>query len=253
MNYSAFNRIRRFRELEIIGALIGNTEDELSENIKAWIVEKISQIKLEYRVFNRASLLPQPTAATGYAPCNIGHRIQIARENLSMSEDDLAEKLDIHPSDVLTWEDCADQPLAGMIIPLTNALKCDPMWLLTGESRHEPATSAETQLAPVEVMQHVDVSTIGKRIGVARVENHMNTQELEEMIGAPDGTVFRWETGKAIPSSQYIDILAKALNTSVTWLLTGKITPQASLNNGEQQRHHASQQADGVSHEALQQ
>ncbi|ELK9813294.1 helix-turn-helix domain-containing protein [Salmonella enterica] len=139
MNYSALNRIKRFRELEIIGALIGNTEDELSENIKAWIVEKISQIKLEYGVLDRASL---PTQPTGYTPNNLGNRIQIARENLGLSEVDLAEKLDIHPGYVLTWEDGTDQPLAGMIIPLANALRCDPMWLLTGENsnRQSPAT-----------------------------------------------------------------------------------------------------------------
>ncbi|EMD2987279.1 helix-turn-helix domain-containing protein [Salmonella enterica] len=219
MNYSALNRIKRFRELEIIGALIGNTEDELSENIKAWIVEKISQIKLEYGVLDRASL---PTQPTGYIPYNIGNRIQIARENLGMSHDNLAEKLDIHPGYVLTWEDGTDQPLAGMIIPLANALRCDPMWLLTGKSHHEPVAHTVMPSSPVEVMQNVDVSTIGKRIGVARVANHMNTQELEEAIGAPDGTVFRWETGKAIPSSQYIDILARTLNVSVTWLSTGK-------------------------------
>ncbi|EJX0512348.1 helix-turn-helix domain-containing protein [Salmonella enterica] len=219
MNYSALNRIKRFRELEIIGALIGNTEDELSENIKAWIVEKISQIKLEYGVLDRASL---PTQPTGYIPYNIGNRIQIARENLGMSHDNLAEKLDIHPGDVLAWEDGDDQPLAGMIIPLANALRCDPMWLLTGKSHHEPVAHTVMPSSPVEVMQNVDVSTIGKRIGVARVANHMNTQELEEAIGAPYGTVFRWETGKAIPSSQYIDILARTLNVSVTWLLTGR-------------------------------
>ncbi|ENZ9959879.1 helix-turn-helix domain-containing protein [Salmonella enterica] len=70
---------------------------------------------------------------TGYIPYNIGNRIQIARENLDMSEDDLAEKLNIHPGDVLSWEDSTDQLPAGMIIPLANALKCDPMWLLTGK------------------------------------------------------------------------------------------------------------------------
>ncbi|EHN5989574.1 helix-turn-helix domain-containing protein [Salmonella enterica] len=79
---------------------------------------------------------------TDYTPNNLGNRIQIARENLGISEVDLAEKLDIHPGYVLTWEDGTDQPLAGMIIPLANALRCDPMWLLTGENsnRQYPAT-----------------------------------------------------------------------------------------------------------------
>ncbi|EOZ4488963.1 helix-turn-helix domain-containing protein [Salmonella enterica subsp. diarizonae] len=71
----------------------------------------------------------------------LAFRIQLARENLGMSEDDLAEKLDIHPGDVLTWEDGTDQPLAGMIIPLANALKCDPMWLLTGESSNHQVSA----------------------------------------------------------------------------------------------------------------
>ncbi|EEP5311761.1 helix-turn-helix domain-containing protein [Salmonella enterica] len=191
----------------------------------------------------------RPFERTTTEPSTIAFRIQIARENLGMSEDDLAEKLDIHPGDVLTWEDGADQPLAGMIIPLANALKCDPMWLLTGESRHEPSTCAKSQSAPVEVMQNVDVSTIGKRIGVARVNQRMYTEELENAIHAPEGSVFRWETGKEIPSSQYIDNLARVLNVSVTWLLTGKITHQDLSGAGKQQHLPASQQADALSHE----
>ncbi|EGG3069941.1 helix-turn-helix domain-containing protein [Salmonella enterica] len=71
----------------------------------------------------------------------IAFRIQLARKDIGMSEDDLAEKLNIHPGDILTWEDGTDQPMAGMIIPLATALKCDPMWLLTGNSTHQfPAT-----------------------------------------------------------------------------------------------------------------
>ncbi|EHX6274125.1 helix-turn-helix domain-containing protein [Salmonella enterica] len=88
--------------------------------------------------------------ATSYAPCGCGmtiaFRIRLARENLNMSEDDLAEKLDIHPGDVLAWEDSTDQPLAGMIIPLANALKCDPMWLLTGETVNSQGLSGKQQL-----------------------------------------------------------------------------------------------------------
>ncbi|EGH2794932.1 helix-turn-helix domain-containing protein [Salmonella enterica] len=75
----------------------------------------------------------------------IAFRIRLARENLGMSEDDLAEKLDIHPGDVLAWENSSDQPLAGMIIPLANALRCDPMWLLTGEAVNSQGLSGEQQ------------------------------------------------------------------------------------------------------------
>ncbi|MCH5440408.1 helix-turn-helix domain-containing protein [Salmonella enterica subsp. enterica serovar Muenchen] len=69
-----------------------------------------------------------------------------------------------------------------------------------------------------------DISTIGKRIGVARVKQHMSAQELEEVIGAPEGSVFRWETGKAEPSSSHINALAVVLKCDPEWLLNGDST-----------------------------
>ncbi|NMJ15097.1 helix-turn-helix domain-containing protein [Salmonella enterica subsp. enterica serovar Anatum] len=184
---------------------------------------------------------------------SIGTRIRQLRKDRTLTQAELAAAINVTTQAVSLWEN--DSAVMGVdkLLPLANALKCDPMWLLTGES--VPHTEAAP--APVEVMKGVDVSTIGKRIGVARVAKHMNTQELEEAIDAPDGTVFRWETGKAIPSSQYIDCLARILNTSVTWLLTGKEITQegAARQNGEyaeKQNHHVAQPAGAVSHEALQ-
>lgn len=67
-----------------------------------------------------------------------------------------------------------------------------------------------------------DISTISKRIGVMRVKQHMSAPELEDAIGAPEGSVFRWETGKAVPSNRYIAYLATVLKCDRDWLLNGK-------------------------------
>lgn len=69
---------------------------------------------------------------------------------------------------------------------------------------------------------NVDMSTIGKRINAARVSLGMSPEELENAVNLPSGFIAAWETGKAIPPSDVFDSLAKALETSVTWLLTGK-------------------------------
>ncbi|EDD5834179.1 helix-turn-helix transcriptional regulator [Salmonella enterica] len=66
-----------------------------------------------------------------------------------------------------------------------------------------------------------DISTIGKRIGVARVKQHMSAQELEDAIGAPEGSVFRWETGKIVPSAMDIAMLADVLKCNKEWLCNG--------------------------------
>lgn len=72
------------------------------------------------------------------------------------------------------------------------------------------------------VTREADISTIGKRIGVMRVKQHMSAQELEDAIGAPEGSVFRWETGKAIPSNKHINCLAAVLECDPQWLLSGE-------------------------------
>jgi transcriptional regulator with XRE-family HTH domain len=63
-----------------------------------------------------------------------------------------------------------------------------------------------------------DISTLGKRIGVMRVKQYMSAQELEDAIGAPEGSVFRWETGKSTPSWLNLSALASVLKCDPEWL-----------------------------------
>lgn len=81
--------------------------------------------------------------------------------------------------------------------------------------------------------EDVDISAIGKRIGVMRVKQHMNTQELEGAIGASTGSVFRWETGKAIPTNHYINCLADVLKCHPQWLLSGELIMLAAKNEND--------------------
>ncbi|HAF1587713.1 TPA: helix-turn-helix domain-containing protein [Salmonella enterica] len=137
---------------ELLCALVEDHPHQLTEtqvSALASLIKKLTSdiyVCAEHATDDSLIITTETPPAPLYAPYDgsmtIAFRIQIAREKLGMSEDDLAEKLNIHPGDVLTWEDGADQPLAGMVIPLANALKCDPMWLLTGESSNHqsPAT-----------------------------------------------------------------------------------------------------------------
>lgn len=71
----------------------------------------------------------------------IAFRIQLARENLGLTEADLARKLNTYTDHISDWECGTTEPPASAIIPLANALKCDPLWLLTGNATHQfPAT-----------------------------------------------------------------------------------------------------------------
>lgn len=67
-----------------------------------------------------------------FIPATIGNLIQLARENLGLTEADLARLLNTYSDYISDWECGTTEPPASMIIPLADALKCDPMWLLTG-------------------------------------------------------------------------------------------------------------------------
>ncbi|HHA2247826.1 TPA: helix-turn-helix domain-containing protein, partial [Enterobacter ludwigii] len=105
------------------------------------------------------------------------------------------------------------------LLPLASTLNCDPLWLL-GANTDQVATN-EAPLAPVKVMQGVDMSTIGKRINARRVALRFSPAELEKIANLPEGTVSLWEDGKAFPPSDAINKLAPVLHTNIHWLVTG--------------------------------
>lgn len=101
------------------------------------LVNDICRYKYTAEMQHGNNLLDKPTATraqVGAPKTNaIAFRIQLARENLGLSEADLARKLNTYSDHISDWECGITEPPASRIIPLANALKCDPLWLLTGE------------------------------------------------------------------------------------------------------------------------
>ncbi|EAB1940794.1 helix-turn-helix domain-containing protein [Salmonella enterica] len=158
----SINSLLLCAQVALLSGSVSNTDVinvlDVAQDLISLIVTSSANNKISTTNSNKEQ--STPLCAPYTADLSIGDHIQIARENLGMSEVDLAEKLNIHPGDVLTWEDGTDQPLAGMIIPLANALKCDPMWLLTGESSNHqsPATPVHQSRNQYSGQQRSDAS-----------------------------------------------------------------------------------------------
>lgn len=188
---------------------------EKSEHLCS-LVSGVNQDAQSINPYNYTLNQLHPTTET------IGARIQLARENLGLTEADVARELGIYSDHISDWECGITELPAGMVIPLANALKCDPLWLLGDFDGIEPPALTEAPLAPVKIMQGVDMSGVGKRIRESRVSRRMTHEELENAAHLPEGVTSAWESGKTYPPDEAFDKLAKALNTSVTWLLTGR-------------------------------
>lgn len=63
---------------------------------------------------------------------------------------------------------------------------------------------------------------IGKFIQEERKKLNITQEELANMIHVSNKAVSKWENGKGMPSIDYIVLLAKTFNVSVTEILEGK-------------------------------
>ncbi|MDJ7441965.1 helix-turn-helix domain-containing protein [Salmonella enterica] len=189
-------------------------------------VKKCLDTVWEFNYNLRAFLYTLNLSTTAYTPSSsaardnettIGTRIRQLRKDQGITAADLAHMIGEHEDIITQWESDIGEPVLSFAIPLCQALRCDLNWLITGEgSNVKPA-----QPAPVNVMKGADLANIGVRIESRRNEMGMSPLKLAEKIDTSGAMILEWEAGKAIPHSGYIDKLAKALNTTVTWLITG--------------------------------
>lgn len=61
--------------------------------------------------------------------------------------------------------------------------------------------------------------TFSERLKSARTQERYSQSELSRIVGVKPNTVWRWENDKAKPDSETVVKIARALNTSVAYLL----------------------------------
>lgn len=148
---TSFNNLIEITDkLDSLLSLIGRNSPDVELNICIGIAWDFNY-DLRTKLFELKSDLAtdEPLIAATrtqlYAPYDggmtIAFRIQLARENIGLTEADLARLLNTYSDHISGWECGTTEPPASAIIPLANALKCDPLWLLTGNAPHQfPAT-----------------------------------------------------------------------------------------------------------------
>lgn len=71
----------------------------------------------------------------------------------------------------------------------------------------------------------MDAAEFGKRVALLRKKKGLTQGELAETLGISNKTISRWETGEGYPDVAIFLDLARALNTSVDYLLSGETPP----------------------------
>lgn len=80
---------------------------------------------------------------------NVGERIKARRKELGISADDLAKQIGVDRTTMFRYEKGTIEKMpVSALIPIANALRVDPVWLLTGRS--DEAAPAPTTTYPNE-------------------------------------------------------------------------------------------------------
>lgn len=69
------------------------------------------------------------------------------------------------------------------------------------------------------------METLGTRLKALRKEKKLTQQQIADFIGVSKTSVIYWEKGETVPKHESLMSLAKVLNTSADWLLSGKSQP----------------------------
>jgi transcriptional regulator with XRE-family HTH domain len=66
-----------------------------------------------------------------------------------------------------------------------------------------------------------DLEKIGERILQQRTALNLSQSKVASLIGASQGVIAHWETGRSLPGTEYLTSLSVVLEVSIEWLLTG--------------------------------
>ena len=71
--------------------------------------------------------------------------------------------------------------------------------------------------------------TMGSRIVALRKELQLSQEEMADKIGVTRQSVSKWETDVSAPDGYNLIALAEVLNTSVEYIVTGKVIPEPKV------------------------
>jgi len=63
------------------------------------------------------------------------------------------------------------------------------------------------------------MKNVGKRIREIRIENKLSQKEFGEKLSVSQDTVSLWETGKSLPTADYLILMNKIFGVSVDYIL----------------------------------
>lgn len=140
----------------------------------------------------------------------IGERIKKARENKGLSQEVLAEILEVGRTTISVWENDKKTPGGKNLEKLANTLSVTVDYLM-GRDSHGLEGDA--------------LKSLGSRLRQLRERRGLSMAEAAAQLGAGEEEYARYEAGEAEPPRRELELYASGLDASMAWLLDGAGEP----------------------------
>ena len=152
---------------------------------------------------------PIKSRHAGRSTSAIGGALKAARVAKGWSREQLAEKLDVHPSSIGYWERGQGWPDPAHHKKLSTLLNI-PVERLTPPDgpRAKGGNNGQYRGKGPKSAAHAKV---GKVIADAREAKELSVQDTAQKLGVSDASVYAWENGRWAPHGKVADKLAKLL------------------------------------------
>ena len=207
--------------------------EKVRDELRAFLAKRPFLNRIEVMRIAQAMPLVRITSATRGRPIKsrhagrstnaIGGALKAARVAKGWSREQLAEKLDVHPSSVGYWERGEGWPDSAHHKKLSALLNI-PVERLTPPDGPRAKGANNGQFAG-KGPRSAAHAALGKTIADARAAKELSPEQVGAKIGVSGNSIYGWEAGYWAPSAEVAPKLAKLLAVPVERL---KLPPKAN-------------------------
>lgn len=147
----------------------------------------------------------------GKATDTFAARIQVARLQKGLNKHQLANLLNVAVPSITSWEKGKTTPNIEALMKISDVLEAPLEFLLEGKTKGSKYTKKGVTTSSLPNREEIIRmnTAFSKRLREHRLEHSLSQSRLAKAIGMTPMMVYKWETGRAVPSS---DSIQKLLN-----------------------------------------
>jgi len=140
-------------------------------------------------------------------------RMRLIRDEIEMTQDDLAKILGVHRSTYAGWEIGKDTIPLRKLKLLSDYLKISIDYIVGLSNENNYIKSKE---------KDIKLAIVARNLKTIRKEQNLNQKDIYMQLNTTSSTYSAYETGKVLIQTSFLYIIANKYKYSIDWIISNK-------------------------------